>query len=35
MPIKVPDELPARRLLEHEGVDVMGERDAVGRISGR
>ena len=29
MPIKVPDELPARRLLEQEGVDVLGERDAV------
>lgn len=28
MPIKIPDELPARRLLEQEGVDVLGERDA-------
>ncbi len=29
MPIKIPDELPARRHLENEGVVVMGERDAV------
>ena len=29
MPIKIPDELPARRLLEQEGVDVMSVRDAV------
>ncbi|WP_425407489.1 homoserine O-acetyltransferase MetA [Hwanghaeella sp.] len=29
MPIKIPDELPARRHLEDEGVVVMGERDAV------
>ncbi len=28
MPIKIPDELPARRFLETEGVVVMGERDA-------
>lgn len=29
MPIKIPDELPARPFLEQEGVVVMGERDAV------
>ncbi len=28
MPIKIPDQLPARRLLEAEGVMVMGESDA-------
>lgn len=29
VPIKIPDDLPARRTLEGEGVMVMGERDAV------
>ncbi|HEY0185277.1 MAG TPA: homoserine O-succinyltransferase [Rhodopila sp.] len=29
MPIKIPDDLPARRTLEAEGVMVMGEADAV------
>lgn len=29
MPIKIPDDLPARRALETEGVMVMGEADAV------
>ncbi|WP_372026034.1 homoserine O-succinyltransferase [Tistrella mobilis] len=29
MPIKIPDDLPARRTLEAEGVMVMGETDAV------
>ncbi len=29
MPIKIPDDLPARRTLEEEGVVVIGEHDAV------
>ena len=29
MPIKIPDDLPARRTLEHEGVLVIGEHDAI------
>ncbi|UGY11649.1 homoserine O-succinyltransferase [Phyllobacterium pellucidum] len=29
MPIKIPDDLPARRQLEAEGVNIMRERDAV------
>ena len=29
MPIKIPDDLPARRTLETEGVMVMGETDAI------
>ncbi|MCH8924832.1 MAG: homoserine O-succinyltransferase, partial [Proteobacteria bacterium] len=28
MPIKIPNDLPARRLLEEEGVEVIGETDA-------
>ena len=28
MPIRIPDELPARRILEKEGVMVMGEASA-------
>jgi homoserine O-succinyltransferase len=29
MPIKIPDDLPARATLDKEGVMVMGEADAV------
>ena len=29
MPIKIPDQLPARKVLEREGVSVMGERSAL------
>ncbi len=28
MPIKIPNDLPARRILEEEGVEVIGETDA-------
>ena len=29
MPIKIPNDLPARRILEEEGVEVISEFDAV------
>ncbi len=29
MPIKIPNDLPARRILEEEGVEVIRESDAV------
>ena len=29
MPIKIPDDLPARKTLEEEGVDVISEHDAI------